>query len=346
VGLTVRHGGSTLSQPLVPRPAYGQGGSGTPGAGPGGAPLPVESGSPEDEKQPAGKSPAGRTPVGEAKLPGDTEPAADKGLALDKGIPGTSTFNKPEDDIRDFDRSDQGTNGPGGDKNTAPQRRDSPDDQLKDRERVDVNEDYAQPQDGIGEMGKGKTDQTPMNKTPYPYRDDPKHPHYANAEAEHVAQLFLLRFAHEVTLFPKPPGVRTAATIDQMTQGLEPAIQERGDKCSVGVKRVDAGNLRWIFAVNCGNGAKVVRLKAERVGNIVRLAKMQLRVSCSCPAWRWLGPEYHAKKDKYLDGRPAGTASTPDVKDPRREHQVCKHVAAVLSHIRKWEVPLPKDEKE
>ena len=334
----MRHGAS-LTQPLISRPAYGQGGSGLPGAGPGGAPLPSLSGIPEDEKQPTGKK-----PTAEAKLPGDGEKGVDKGLSLDKGIPGTSTYNKPEGDIRDFDRSDQGTNGPGGGKNTDPYRRDGPDDQLKDRERVDTKEDWAQPSDGIGEMGKGKTDQTPMNKTPYPYRDDPKHPHYANAEAEHVAQLFLLRFAHEVTLVPKPPRPRLAATNTEITQGLDPAYADRAKTCSVKVKRVDAPNLRWIFAVGCGHGDKVVRLKATRLGNIVRLAKMDLKVSCSCKAWRWLGPEYHAKREKFLDGKPAGTASTPDIKDPERDNRVCKHVAAVLSFISRWEVPLPKDE--
>lgn len=325
VGLTVRHGAS-LTQPLVSRPAYG--GSGLPSAGPGGAPLYENSGIPEDVKQPTGKQ-----PVGEAKLPGDGDGKADRGLSLDKDIPGTSTFNKPEDDIRDFDK---GTD-------TDPWRRDSPDDQLKDRSRVDVKDDWSQPSDGIGEMGKGKPDPADYNKTKYPYRDDPKHNQYASAD--HVAQLFLLRFAHEAVLRPKPM-VRTAAKNEQITEGLDPAWQARGDACSVQIRRVDASNLRWLFSVGCGNGNKVVRLKAERVGNIVRLAKMHLRVSCSCPAWRWLGPEYHAKTNKYLDGKPQGTASTPDIKDPQRNHQVCKHVAAVLSHIKRWEVPLPKNEKE
>lgn len=310
-----------------------------PSAGPGGAPLYENSGIPHAERRPGGET------VAEAKLPGDGE-KVDKGLSLDKGIPGTSTFNKPEDDIRDFDRSDQGTNGPGGGKNTDPYRRESPDDQLKDRERVDVKEDWAEPSDGIGAPGKGKTDPTPMNKTLYPYRDDPKHNQYAstfNNSAGWVAQLYLLRFAHEALLRPRP-RVRLAAKMDSLTNGLDPAIDARSHSCKVSVRRVDAPNLRWIFSVDCGNGGKVVRLKAERVGNIVRLAKMQIRVSCSCLAWRWLGPEYHAKREKFLDGKPSGTASTPDIKDPERDNRVCKHVAAVLSFIQKWEVPLPKGE--
>ncbi len=323
----MRYGGS-LTQPLVSRPAYGEG-SGLPSAGPGGAPLRDDTGIPQNVKQPTGKN-----PVGEAKLPGDNDKGSDKGLSLDKAIPGTSTFNKPEDDIRDFDKGD----------NSDPWRRDSPDDQLKNRERVDTKEDWAEPQDGIGEMGKGKTDDRDMSKTKYPYRDDPKHTHYANSNAEFVAQLFLLRFAHESVVEPNFTFSRTAATIDEITNRLEPAIQDRASGCSVTVRRVDPGNLRWLFSVDCGNGSKVVRVKATRVGNIVRLVKMQLKMSCSCPAWRWQGPEYHAKREEFQDGRLQGTASTPDIRDPHRRHQVCKHVAAVLSHIRKWEVPLPKGE--
>jgi hypothetical protein len=330
-----------LMQPLVSRPAYGRdAGSGLPGAGPGGAPLPVENGIPNDEKQPTGKS-----PVGEAKLPGDGQGGSDKGLSLEKDIPGTSTFNKPEGDIRDFDKGN----------NTDPWRRDSPDDQLKDRERVDTKEDWSEPQDGIGEMGKGKSDPADYNKTKWPYRDDSSgHPQYAsspspvsrrfNANAELVAQLFLLRFAHEAIVEPQFYFSRTAATIDDVTNRLEPAIEDRARSCTVSVRRVDAGNLRWLFSVDCGNGPKVVRLKGSRIGNIVRLAKMQLKMSCSCPAWRWQGPEYHAKQEQYQDGRPQGTASTPNIRDPHRVHQACKHVAAVLNHIRKWEVPLAKDE--
>jgi hypothetical protein len=55
-----------------------------------------------------------------------------------------------------------------------------------------------------------------------------------------------------------------------------------------------------------------------------------------------LGPEHHAKSEGYLDGRPKGTASSPDIKDPERQNRVCKHVAAVLSFIRGWDVPLPE----
>lgn len=281
------HGRSTLTQPLVTRP---------------------------------GRSHP-RIPVAESGLPGGGP--SDKGLPVEPGIPGTRTFDKSVEDIRDFDRSTD----------TPPERRDGPDDMHKDRDRVDTKEDWSEPHDGIGEMGKGKWDTT--IKTKYPYRDD--RPHRHNASAEVILGLYQLRFARVVRL---RPGVeRTAARLDDILTGLNPKVQDKADQCSVQVRRVDAPNLRWIFAVNCGNGAKVVKIKAHRKGAVVKLTKMELDLSCSCPAWRWLGPEYHAQSEDYLDGRPRGTASTPDIKDPEKHNRVCKHVAAVLGHIQTWEVP-------
>ena len=102
---------------------------------------------------------------------------------------------------------------------------------------------------------------------------------------------------------------------------------------------MDAANLRWIFAVDCGNGPKVVKMKAIRSKNVTRLSRMDVDFKCSCPAWRWLGPEHHAKREDYLDGRPRGTASVPVIRDPHNINRVCKHVAAVLTYSRAWEVP-------
>jgi hypothetical protein len=258
---------------------------------------------------------------------------ASHGQSLDPEIPGTNTYAKPVNDVR-HDEPEPG----------SIYRKDGPG-------------DLAKPQDGggSGDDGTGDTrDHTEFKPTfngpggrppdsptvtDWPYRTDRKQKHYASAEF--IAGLFLLRFAHEALFHPRL-SVRVASTIDEITQGLDPAIEDRGTLCSVTIRRVDTANLRWLFSVNCGNGAKVVRVKAERIGNIVRLARMNLRISCSCPAWQWLGPEYHAKQKQYMDGRPVGTASPPDIRDPQREHQVCKHVAAVLSTIKKWEIPLAK----
>ena len=331
---------ANLQQPLVSRPAYGQRPKNevadVPSAGPGGAPLLDTSDIPEPYR-PSNQKASGAKPVAESGLPGGGP--ADKGLSLDKDIPGTSTYNKPENDIRDFDHSTD----------TAPERIDGPDDMLKDRDRVDTNEDNADKHDGIGYNGEGGRPKDDPTVTKWPYRDGRPDKHYANDRASFIVGLYQLRFAKEETVRLGGGMVRTAARMDDLLEGLNPKVEERGAQCSVQVKRVDVPNLRWIFAVNCGNGPKVVRVKGTREGNIVKFTKMDLNVSCSCPAFRWLGPEFHAKGEDYLLGKPRGTASVPDVKDPLRHNRTCKHVAAVLSHIRGWEIPRakpkPKSEK-
>lgn len=293
------HGRTALTQPLTTRPADGEG-------------------------RPA-------TPVAVSGLPG-TGPSQ-KGIGLDKDLPGTSTYNKPENDTREPDKADPG----------SIYRVDGPDDLAKPQDDAGLDErDHSEFKPRYtGPGGRPKDDPT---VTKYPYRDDKPNRHNASEQAEFVLGLYQLGFAREARVQLGGGMVRTAARMSDLLEGINPKVEERGTKCAVTLKRADISNLRWIFSVDSGNGAKVVRLKASREGNIVRLSKMDLNVSCSCPAWRWLGPEYHAKFEGYLDKRPRGTASYPEIKDSQLENRVCKHVAAVLGFIRGWEVPLGEKE--
>ena len=290
------HVRSALTQPLVSHPGYGQG-------------------------RPA-------TPVAESGLPGGGP--ADKGLSLDKEIPGTATFNKPEGDIRQFDKGEPG----------SIYRKEKPDDVSKPQDDAGLDErDHTEFKPTFtGPGGRPKDDPTVTKR---PYRDDHHHKHMAGEQAHFIVELFKLASAPEVTLQPELP-LRVAVRIDEMFSGLNPKVVERGSQCSVEVKRVDKANLRWIFAVDCGNGVKVVKLKGKREGRIVKLTKMELKVKCSCNAFRWLGPEHHAQGEAYLDGKPRGTASVPVIKDPLMHNRICKHIFAVLSHVRGWEIPKTK----
>jgi hypothetical protein len=105
-----------------------------------------------------------RRPRSESGLPQGTP--ASRGRPLDKAVPGYSTFNKPESDIRHPSSDDQPI-----------YRVDSPDDVQKDRSSIDVNEDSSNQHDGLGYFGWGKNDNT--NKTKYPYRDGIPNKKYA-----------------------------------------------------------------------------------------------------------------------------------------------------------------------
>lgn len=287
--------GKPLTQPLISRPAYGQGDAALPKG---------------DEKQ------------AESKLPGGGP--SNRGIPLDPGIPGSKTFTKEQD--APSRESDKG-------KDESIYRTDNADDLLSDRGRVDVREDNADKHDGVGAWGKGQSDPRGP-KTRYPYRDGLPHQHNAS---EFVAEYWAAE--HAPTQHVKAGSrIKVALVADAIMEGLNPKFQERAQRCAVTLKRADIPRLRWILAVDCGNGAKVVKVKGEREGNITKLSKMNLDLKCSCQAWRWLGPEHHSKKEEYLDGTPRGTASVPVIKDPTGINRVCKHVARVLDFIKDWDV--------
>lgn len=282
-----------LKQPLVTRPAYGEGDAALPRG---------------DER------------VGESGLPGGGPP--DKGLSLDNSIPGTSLHDKDEKHVRDFDKG----------KDESIYRTENADDLLVDRQRVEFKDDNANKHDGIGAWGKGEWEGP---KTKYPYRDGI--PNTVNASAEFVLARWDAEHA-PVRRIAADKRTKIALRLDAIEDGLNPRVTERSNRCAVKLKRHDAKNLRWILAVNCGNVPRVVKVKGMRDRRVTKLSKMDLDLTCSCPAWRWQGPEHHSKREDYLDGKPRGTASVPVIRDPLMINRVCKHVAAVLNHVKNWTV--------
>lgn len=212
-------------------------------------------------------------------------------------------------------------------------RVDDANDLTKDQSRSDsIDHSHASP----SYNGLGPSD---TSKTKYPYRDGIPNSH--NASVAFVVESWKARTAHELLVLGGL-GVKVAAKLSEMLDGLNPKMVERATRCTASLKRADIGNLRWVFSVDCGNGPKVVHMKAARSGNTTKLAKMDLMVSCSCPAWQWLGPEHHAVQKDYLERGPRGTASVPFVRDPQRHNLVCKHVAAVLGQSKAWDIPVKK----
>jgi hypothetical protein len=184
-------------------------------------------------------------------------------------------------------------------------------------------------------MGLGKPHKSP--KTPYPYRNDTPNAH----NAAYVAEAWILNQVPDALL---APNARFAADVGSILQDLNPEVKQRSQKCVTSLKRADIKNLRWVFAVNCGNGPKVVRVKAEPSDVESKFQDLDLHVACSCPAWRWLGPEFHSTTKDYQDPKTPlqGTASAPNIRDPERINKVCKHVAAMLSFTRAWVIPASK----
>jgi hypothetical protein len=134
----------------------------------------------------------------------------------------------------------------------------------------------------------------------------------------------------------KEAAIRVAMRISDIQERTGPKVHDTARKVQVKLTRVDTANHMWMFVVpgsKKGTSYKV-RVKAAPTGNVTDVNKMDVHVSCTCPFWRWQGPEHHAKKNDYLYGKPAGTASVPDVKDPTGKHWACKHILAVLAKVK------------
>jgi len=130
---------------------------------------------------------------------------------------------------------------------------------------------------------------------------------------------------------------KTAATFNDLFTNTEAIVVQRSGPMGVKPFRFMPAKGFWSFRITGSSGhLYIVRLKGVRKGNVKQLSKAQIKVSCSCPYWRWQGPEHWAKQNGYLYGRPRGTASTPVIRDPASTHWMCKHVAAVLNKARKY----------
>lgn len=130
-------------------------------------------------------------------------------------------------------------------------------------------------------------------------------------------------------------AVRVAAKMAEITRGLDPGIRSRAKGLTPTVRKSDDDKRVYHFVVPGSEGKYVVKVQGV---HDVPLAKSDLKVSCTCGFWQWQGPEHWAKVNGYLLGKPRGTATNPNAKDPKGANRVCKHVVAVLNTIKQWPV--------
>ena len=126
--------------------------------------------------------------------------------------------------------------------------------------------------------------------------------------------------------------VKQAATMEDILRRVDNLVELRAKARVPKLTRTDTKN--WIWHWKSGDWK--VKVQAFKRGNATNLRKLNLRISCNCPFWRWQGPEHWAKQGGYLLGQPQGSASRPEVRDPKHVHPVCKHVYAVLEKSKKF----------
>jgi hypothetical protein len=143
---------------------------------------------------------------------------------------------------------------------------------------------------------------------------------------------------------PYEPYQKNAAKIADIFGGCSPELFKSAQEVTPVLSRTDQRNNLWLFDVQGKTGTYRVRVKTLPKGNVSSPSKVDVLLSCSCPYWQWQGPEHWAKQEKYLYGKPRGTASKPVIKDPDAQHHACKHVIAVLQKILTYQ-KIPKLKK-
>lgn len=108
-------------------------------------------------------------------------------------------------------------------------------------------------------------------------------------------------------------------------------------------KLVKSSNGRFLYTV----GDYIVRIKIPIISKrllakltekqIIRLNKIKNRkvlVSCTCNYWKWNGPDYNAASKGYSE-RSFSDLSDPEIRDPKHENLICKHVYSALKSLKK-----------
>ena len=117
-------------------------------------------------------------------------------------------------------------------------------------------------------------------------------------------------------------------------RGLNSAIIDRSRGCRVSRFRTYRDNM-WTFRVNCSGTTYTVWLHAEDIdGNPNTLP--ELKIKCTCPHWKWGGPDFNANQGNYLYEKPFSNQSFPSQRDPILQNKLCKHSYAVLDKAKSF----------
>ena len=119
---------------------------------------------------------------------------------------------------------------------------------------------------------------------------------------------------------------RAFAVVQDIMDGVPGEIRQKSESYQPRLLKKSILTGRMTFEV----GDWKVRV---RVKNPKSTDEMKLRLKCDCPFWRYYGPDFWAKQQKYLEGKPAGKATYPDVRDPGGRNGLCKHATAVVVHL-------------
>lgn len=133
-------------------------------------------------------------------------------------------------------------------------------------------------------------------------------------------------------------NIKTGTTFEELIRDTDEWIKEKTRPSNrtrtIGLLQSDPKNLRWVYRVRGSEpwsktSGHIVTVQLEKSPKKKDIRDLDVKVTCTCPFWQYWGPDYHAHREKYLEGPPRSNLQPPDKRDPGRTHKLCKHVVAI-----------------
>jgi len=153
----------------------------------------------------------------------------------------------------------------------------------------------------------------------------------------------------------KPDSLQgRAPTLAKLMHYTSSFSKRRAPKVSISLSDADPKNLIWSYKAKgseswSSNSGHDVKIELEKKPDMKDFREMRVKVTCSCPFWKYYGPDFNSGSGNKLDpyrlgptridrrdnkGNPVNPA--PNKRDPGRHNMICKHVAAVGKVFQKY----------
>jgi len=130
---------------------------------------------------------------------------------------------------------------------------------------------------------------------------------------------------------------KTAATFENLMRQVFkfPKVKEKATKTTAKLISADEKNLIWKYRVKghepySDKRGHVVTVHIIRDNHEKDLRKMKVNLVCTCPFWKYKGPDFNSHRFNYLEGPQKSNGQAPVVNPSQAKRTlICKHVYAV-----------------
>jgi len=134
---------------------------------------------------------------------------------------------------------------------------------------------------------------------------------------------------------------RIAASMEDLMRATSQFSRKNAPRCNARLLKADTKNAMFTYRVvsymkGSDPRGHIVTVTLNKDPEQKDLRKLDIKLGCSCPFWKWWGPDFNAKNNDYLKGKPLSDGSAPEIRDPERKNKICKHVYVVGTVFEKF----------